>query len=109
LLLRATERRDHQVATATSHGFPMSARLPAHTLDEVAQKWRALAERRCAHFLELRRSGRWRYYYGEAQFLDRLREAIRLSARWAEIAPPPMDEAAAPALPVADGRPRTAA
>jgi hypothetical protein len=32
-----------------------------------------------------------------------------LSARWAEIAPPPMDEAAAPNLPVADGRPRTAA
>jgi uncharacterized repeat protein (TIGR03809 family) len=87
----------------------MSARLPVHALDEVAQKWRALAERRCAHFLELRRSGRWRYYYGEARFLDRLREAIRLSARWAEIAPPPMDEAAAPALPVADGRPRPGA
>jgi hypothetical protein len=102
-------RRDHQVATSDAYGFPMSARLPAHALDEVAQKWRALAERRCAHFLELRRSGRWRHYYGEAQFLDRLREAIRLSARWAEIAPPPMDEAAAPALPVVDGRPRTAA
>ena len=102
MLLRAID-------DATIHGFPMSARLPAHALDEVAQKWRALAERRCAHFLELRRSGRWRHYYGEAQFLDRLREAIRLSARWAEIAPPPMDEAAAPALPVADGRPRTAA
>jgi uncharacterized repeat protein (TIGR03809 family) len=87
----------------------MSARLPAHALEQVAQKWRALAERRCAHFLELRRSGRWRrYYYDEAQFLDRLREAIRLSARWAEIAPPP-DEAAPPALPVTDGRPRTAA
>jgi uncharacterized repeat protein (TIGR03809 family) len=85
----------------------MSARLPVHTLEEVAQKWRALAERRCSHFLELRRSGRWRYYYGEAQFLDRLREAIRLSARWAEIAPPLMDDAAGPTLPV--GRPRTAA
>jgi uncharacterized repeat protein (TIGR03809 family) len=101
--------RDHAVATSDVHGFPMSARLPAHTLEEVAQKWRALAERRCAHFLELRRSGRWRRYYGEAQFLDRLREAIRLSARWAEIAPPPVDEAAAPPPPVADGRPRTAA
>jgi len=44
----------------------MSARLPAHALEEVAQKWRALAERRCAHFLELRRSGRWRHYYGES-------------------------------------------
>jgi hypothetical protein len=80
----------------------MSARLPAHSLDEVAQKWRVLAERRCAHFLELRRSGRWRYYYGEAQ-------SSTVCARPSEIAPPPMDDAAAPALPVADGRPRTAA
>jgi uncharacterized repeat protein (TIGR03809 family) len=88
----------------------MSARLPAHALDEVAQKWRVLAERRCAHFLELHHSGRWKHYYSEEQFLDRLREAVRLSERWAEIAPPPVDEiAAAQAPPAADGRRRTAA
>jgi hypothetical protein len=109
LLPRAIDDASNQVATSDCLRLSMSARLPVHSLDEVAQKWRALAERRCAHFLELRRSGRWRYYYGEAQFLDRLREAIRLSARWAEIAPPPMDDAAAPALPAGDGRPRTAA
>ncbi|HEY6994390.1 MAG TPA: TIGR03809 family protein [Xanthobacteraceae bacterium] len=77
----------------------MSQRLPAHALDEVAQKWRVLAERRCTHFFELHYSGRWRHYYGEEQFLDCLREAIRLSERWAEIAPPPADEAAAPPAP----------
>lgn len=88
----------------------MSARLPAHALDEVAQKWRVLAERRCAHFLELHHSGRWKHYYSEEQFLDRLREAVRLSERWAEIAPPPADEmAAAQAPPLADGLRRTAA
>jgi len=70
----------------------MSARLPAHALEAVAQKWRALAERRRAHFLELCDTGRWRHYYSETQFLYRLREAIRLSERWAEIAPP-ADEA----------------
>jgi uncharacterized repeat protein (TIGR03809 family) len=64
----------------------MSARLPAHALDEVAQKWRALAERRLAHFVELYESGRWRHYYSEEQFLYRMREAIRLSERWAQIA-----------------------
>ena len=73
----------------------MSARLPAHTLDEVAQKWRALAERRQAHFLELYESGRWKHYYSEVQFIHRLREAIRLSERWAEIAPRPEDDVAA--------------
>jgi uncharacterized repeat protein (TIGR03809 family) len=51
----------------------MSERPPAHALEEVAQKWRALAERRCAHLLELHHSGRWRHYYSEEQFLVRLR------------------------------------
>jgi len=64
----------------------MSARLPAHALDEVAQKWRALAERRLAHFVELYESGRWRHYYSEEQLLHRMREAVRLSERWAQIA-----------------------
>jgi hypothetical protein len=61
----------------------MSARLPGHALDEVAQKWRLLAERRCAHFFELYYSGRWKHYYSQEQFLYRMREAIRLSERWA--------------------------
>jgi len=65
----------------------MSERPPAHALEEVAQKWRALAERRCAYFLELYRSGRWRHYYSEEQFLVRMREAIELNERWMEIAP----------------------
>src|SRR5262249_28516977 len=64
----------------------MSARLPAHALDAVAQKWRALAERRRAHFLDLYDSGRWRRYYNEERFLYRMREAAGLAERWAEIA-----------------------
>ena len=88
----------------------MSERLPAHALDEVAQKWRGLAERRCAYFLELHRSGRWRHYYSEAQFIERLREAILLSERWVEIAPSAAT-AVAPEHgdPVADSATRTAA
>ena len=73
----------------------MSARLPGHALDEVAQKWRLLAERWCAHFFELYYSGRWKHYYSQEQFLYRMREAIRLSERWAEIGPPPADDVAA--------------
>ena len=65
----------------------MSARLTA--LIEVSHKWRELAERRRAHFVELYHSGRWKHYYTEEQFLRRLREAINTSERWAEIAPPP--------------------
>jgi uncharacterized repeat protein (TIGR03809 family) len=87
----------------------MSARLPVHSLYEVAQKWRALAERRCAHFVELYHSGRWRHYYSEERFLlYRMREAIRLSERWAKIAPPP-EGAPAEAAPSAEPLDRTAA
>jgi uncharacterized repeat protein (TIGR03809 family) len=71
----------------------MLARLTA--LVEVSHKWRELAERRRAHFVELYHSGRWKHYYGEEQFLRSLREAIKMSERWSEIAPPP-DEAQPP-------------
>lgn len=57
-------------------------------LDEVSHKWRRLAERRQAHFVELFHSGRWKHYYAEEQFLRYMRESIRLSERWAMIAPP---------------------
>jgi uncharacterized repeat protein (TIGR03809 family) len=91
-------------------GFFMSVRLPAHALDEVAQKWRALAERRLAHFVELCESGRWRRYYSEEQFLYRMREAIRLSERWAQIAlGRPGEVGTGEAQPLPDRSDRTAA
>ena len=65
----------------------MAARF-APVLDQAAQKWRGLAERRRAHFIELFSSGRWKHYYGERQFLELLRDAVRASAQWAEIASP---------------------
>ncbi len=71
----------------------MSNREKATALDQAAQKWRQLAERRRAHFVELFHSGRWKHYYTEEQFLHRMREAIRLTERWALIAPSPADAA----------------
>jgi uncharacterized repeat protein (TIGR03809 family) len=87
----------------------MSARMPAHALDAVAQKWRDLAERRRAHFLELYVSGRWKRYFNEEQFLYRMREAVRVAQRWAEIAPPTDDVALAQDRSFAEGPRRTAA
>ena len=79
-------------------------------MEEVAQKWRALAERRRAHFVELYHSGRWKRYYSEEKFLLRMREAIRVSERWAEIAPsPPRDASAQKSRPDAVLPRRTAA
>jgi uncharacterized repeat protein (TIGR03809 family) len=79
-------------------------------LHEVAQKWRALAERRRAHFVELYHSGRWKRYYSEENFLQLMREAIRASERWAEIAPsPPRTDVPQRYRPDAKLRRRTAA
>lgn len=64
----------------------------AHAIDQVALKWRALAERRRAHFIELYDSGRWKLYFTEEQFVARMREAVQGSERWAEVAPRPEDE-----------------
>jgi uncharacterized repeat protein (TIGR03809 family) len=85
----------------------MSARLSTHAFDEAARKWRALAELRLAHLTELFNSGRWKHYYDEKQFFDRMYEVVRQCERWAEIAPRPEDSASEKA--VSDLPRRTAA
>jgi len=71
---------------ATRYGNSMSEWY-SPALHEVARKWRVLAEQRRAHFVELHHSGRWRRYYSEEKFLERMRDAIRACERWADIAP----------------------
>jgi len=63
----------------------MSERQPG-PYDGVARKWHALAERRRAHIIELRDSGRWKHYYTWEELLDALREAIDTRNAWAQIA-----------------------
>lgn len=63
----------------------MSARQPG-PYDSVARKWHALAERRRAHVVELRDTGRWRHYYTWEELLDVLREAANSRDEWARIA-----------------------
>ena len=67
----------------------MSERPAYRRFGEIAQKWRALAQRRREHFVELYASGRWKRYYSEAKFIDRMREVTSSAERWAAIAPPP--------------------
>jgi len=52
----------------------------------VAQKWRDLAERRRMHFAELQRTGRWKHYYTEEQFLERMREVVKAADAWTRLA-----------------------
>jgi uncharacterized repeat protein (TIGR03809 family) len=65
----------------------MTTRQYPDAMGQTAQKWRSLAERRQAHFVELYKTGRWRHYYTDEQFATRMREAVFAVHRWAEIAP----------------------
>jgi hypothetical protein len=90
----------------------MTERQAARRFAETAQKWRDLVDRRCAHFIELHRTGRWTRYYDAARFLLLMREAVVLAETWSRIAPRPQDDgglASPKADPVANPQRRTAA
>jgi hypothetical protein len=61
----------------------------ARRLARTAQKWRDLVDLRCLHLIELHKTGRWKRYYGEAQFRVLMSEAVALAQIWARIAPRP--------------------
>jgi uncharacterized repeat protein (TIGR03809 family) len=63
----------------------MSERQPS-PYDSIARRWHALAERRRAHVIELRESGRWKHYYTAEELLEALREAVSMRDAWAKIA-----------------------
>jgi hypothetical protein len=63
----------------------MSERQPL-PYDNVARKWLALAERRCANFIELSETGRWRHYYTRGEFELETNKAEMLRDQWARIA-----------------------
>ena len=69
----------------------MTTRQYPFAMDNAARKWRALAERRRAHFVDLYKTGRWKHYYTDEQFVVCMRQAIVAADRWAEIAPRPED------------------
>lgn len=66
----------------------MSARQTWRPYDGLAHKWSDLADRRRDHFVELYKSGRWKHYYTEEQFIAQMRDVIGDAERWAKIAGP---------------------
>jgi len=72
----------------------MAERPIPRPYDRIAAKWRDLADRRREHFADMYRSGRWKHYYTEQEFLLRMREVIRAADTWHRIAPTTRPEAA---------------
>jgi len=74
----------------------MSNDNPAWKAQEYARKWLALAERRRDNLVELYRSGRWRRYYTEPQFLAAMRDVKADIEAWGTLisaAPPATPDA----------------
>ena len=80
-------RNDQCVAYAATGGIAMAYQRFPHAMDPAARKWRDLAERRRAHFVELFESGRWRHYYSDTEFLVEMRKAMAIAQKWAQLAP----------------------
>jgi hypothetical protein len=72
---------------ATMIGGPARSRF-----DEIAQKWRVLAEKRWDKMVELHVSGRWSTYFEEQKFKRCMREAAAGVERWNAVAPRPSSE-----------------
>jgi len=62
--------------------------------DDVARKWFGTAERRRAHVVALRDSGRRQHYYSWEELLDAPRDAVSIRDEWARIAGVERGEAA---------------
>ena len=61
--------------------------LPAvRSWECIVLKWRDIAERRRDHHLDLYKSGRWKHYYTDEEFLIEMRQAVAIADRWAVIA-----------------------
>ena len=63
----------------------MTDRTAFRKFGKTADKWRELAEKRRDYFRDLYRSGRWRLYYNEEEFIARLRDVARTCDRWGVI------------------------
>ena len=73
--------------------------LPAaRNWESVALKWRNIAEQRRDHHLDLYKSGRWKHYYTDEEFLVEMRQAVAIADRWAMIAPRPGEREAPAAI-----------
>jgi uncharacterized repeat protein (TIGR03809 family) len=83
---------------------------PAHRrFQTIAHKWRDLVEQRRDYFADLYRSGRWKIYYTEQEFVRRMREVAETVDLWAELAPRHAAEPVPPPSEVPAGTRRNAA
>lgn len=93
-----TLRRKHAARSVR----PMTDRPAFREFGKTAERWRHLAEKRRDYFSELDRSGRWRLYCDQDEFLARVREVAEICDRWATVLEQHRQAIAEPAAPAID-------
>ena len=63
----------------------MAPAIPRSMSHATLRKLHLLAERRCAYFIELHQSGRWRHYYTPGQLAAQMREAVVIAERFQQM------------------------
>ena len=81
--------RDFTTPVPRVSEVPYSMLPAARNWERIALKWRNIAEQRRDHHLDLYKSGRWKHYYTDEEFLVEMRQAVAIAERWAKIAPRP--------------------
>jgi hypothetical protein len=66
---------------ATIRPISMALTIPRSMSPAMLRKLHLLAEQRCAYFIELHQSGRWRHYYTAEQLAAQMREAAQIAER----------------------------
>ncbi|HVG51123.1 MAG TPA: TIGR03809 family protein [Xanthobacteraceae bacterium] len=64
----------------------MADSIPRCMSAALIHKLHALAERRCAHLLDLHQSGRWRRFYTREEFMAQIGDATKAARQWQEMA-----------------------
>jgi len=70
----------------------MSSKVEVWDPRGIARQWRRLVEQRRAHSIELYRTGRWRRYFSEEQFLASVRAITAELDSWDALAGPEIPE-----------------
>jgi uncharacterized repeat protein (TIGR03809 family) len=79
--------RDFTTPVPRVSEVPLRMLPAARNWERIALKWRNIAEQRRDHHLDLYKSGRWKHYYTDEEFLVEMRQAVAIAERWALIVP----------------------
>ncbi|MDC7788963.1 TIGR03809 family protein [Rhodoplanes sp. TEM] len=74
----------------------MHSMIPRAISAAISRRGLMLAERRRAHLVELYKTGRWKRYFDEHEFLSRMREAVHEVELWTAAMAPWDEPSAAP-------------